>query len=306
MTRTVWATGRGMVVIRGTAARLTAASGMFHLLYAPTHFEERSDVGFFFLIAGVDQVAAGVLLLFLPSLPLILAALLGNAAVVVMYATSRTTGLPIGPAPGEPEGVGVFDLLTTFMEVMAIPLLGCLAWVYRTGAPARPGRRAPASLDPVRATTRPDDRPAQPAGRTPDIPEHTVLVLDEQQGRAEIGFAPSESIAGSALVALAEGAARTLCERIADGTGAEPARVRTVQVTADLVQDTSSGRLVAHARVTERSGTRVVVETRLRDELGQELARVTSTHAVGADSGTPLAGGNGQRATDNGQLGEPG
>ena len=296
MTRTVWATGRGMDVIRGTAAGLTVASGMFHLLYAPAHFEERSDVGFFFLIAGVDQIAAGVLLLFLPSLPLILAALLGNAAVVVMYATSRTTGLPIGPAPGDPEAVGVFDLLTTFMEVMAIPLLGCLAWASWTGAPDRPGRRVPTPPDPARAATRPDDAPARPAGRTPDIPEHTVLVLDERQGRAEIGFSPSGSVAGSALVALADGAARTLCECIAGGTGTEPARVRTVQVAAELAQETASGRLVAHARVTERSGTRLVVETCLRDELGQDVARVTSTHDVS----------NRQRATGNGGEGEPG
>ena len=111
------------------AAILCLGAGVFHLLYAPAHFEEGHDVGLFFVLVGVNQIAAGVLILVVPSLLLTLATLGGMLGVIGVYVASRTTGLPLGPEPGEAEAVGVYDLVTTFLEVAALPLLLFLAWL---------------------------------------------------------------------------------------------------------------------------------------------------------------------------------
>jgi hypothetical protein len=111
------------------AAILLVGAGAFHLLYAPAHFEEGHDVGLFFVLVGANQIAAGLLILAVPSLLLTLATLGGTLGVVGVYVASRTTGLPLGPNPGKVEAVGVYDLVTTFLEVAALPLLFFLVWL---------------------------------------------------------------------------------------------------------------------------------------------------------------------------------
>ena len=46
-----------------------------------------------------------------------------NAVVIVIWAMSRTTGLPIGSQPWVPEPVGFADLLATSFELGLIGLL---------------------------------------------------------------------------------------------------------------------------------------------------------------------------------------
>jgi hypothetical protein len=45
---------------------------------------------------------------------------LGNALIVVTWVISRTSGLPFGPEAGEPEPVGVADVVSTALEVVVM------------------------------------------------------------------------------------------------------------------------------------------------------------------------------------------
>src|SRR5688572_27695961 len=119
-------------LLRGIAGALLIGAGVFHLLYAPAHFDEATDVGFFFVIVGVDQIAAGLLIAFAaPLIPVMLAALVGTAGVIVMYVASRTTGLPFGPTAGAVEPVGLYDGLTAAMEFLLVLVLSYLLGLYR-------------------------------------------------------------------------------------------------------------------------------------------------------------------------------
>jgi len=142
--------------LRSLAGALSIGAGFLHLLYAPVHFEGASEVGFFFVIVGVDQIAAGLLLLLgISTLPLMLATLGGTLAVIVIYIATRTTGLPLGPTAGQTEPLGFFDGLITALEALVVLVL-----CYLLGAARIRGSTeldAPSTDTPDRA---PASRPA--------------------------------------------------------------------------------------------------------------------------------------------------
>jgi hypothetical protein len=45
---------------------------------------------------------------------------LGNALIAVTWVISRTTGLPFGPGAGEPEPVGIADVVSTAFELALV------------------------------------------------------------------------------------------------------------------------------------------------------------------------------------------
>jgi hypothetical protein len=51
---------------------------------------------------------------------------LGNGAVAVVWIASRTTGLPIGPDAGEPEPLGLKDVLATADELVCAAIVAVL------------------------------------------------------------------------------------------------------------------------------------------------------------------------------------
>ncbi|MBP8292696.1 MAG: hypothetical protein KAX65_07980 [Caldilineaceae bacterium] len=90
------------------AAGLSAAAGVVHLLVTPEHFEEWIGYGLFFLIAGLTQMLFAVVLLRQPAnRALLLAGIAGNALIVALWVVTRTAGIPIGPAAGEVEAIGL-------------------------------------------------------------------------------------------------------------------------------------------------------------------------------------------------------
>jgi hypothetical protein len=107
--------------------------------------------GVFFLVLGVAQSAfAWLLFRQRVGARLVLAGVVGNAAVVVLYVVSRTAGLPFAPAvsahggrasagrsvlPGALPPVGAFDLATLTAELALLVVLAALL-------PARPRRFA--------------------------------------------------------------------------------------------------------------------------------------------------------------------
>jgi len=103
----------------------TAAAGV-HAAVGPAHFREKTVLGLFFAVATTAQLVWALLVVARPARRLLVAGVVGNVALVVLWAVTRTVGLP-GLLPG-PEAVGSWDLACVTWEVVAVvacqPLLG--------------------------------------------------------------------------------------------------------------------------------------------------------------------------------------
>ena len=90
--------GRLRLGARGLAAGAAATAALLHLTVVPEHLDEWWVYGVFFLGLSAAQALLVWLLLRGPrTTPLLLAAITGTLAVVVLYVLTRTTGLPVGP-----------------------------------------------------------------------------------------------------------------------------------------------------------------------------------------------------------------
>jgi hypothetical protein len=99
------------------AAVATAAAAGAHFAVAPEHFREWWGFGTFMLVVGIAQLAWAAS----PSSAAI--GIGGNAALVALWALSRTTGLPFGPDAGTPEAIGPVDLASVLLELTAVAAL---------------------------------------------------------------------------------------------------------------------------------------------------------------------------------------
>lgn len=113
----------------GVLAALLAGAGVVHLVMVPAHAGGGSwldPVGF--TVAGWFQLAvAAVLLLGRGSRGWYVATAVGNAALVGLWAWSRTTGLPFGAHEGVAEEVSLVDASVVALEVLAVGLAVALA-----------------------------------------------------------------------------------------------------------------------------------------------------------------------------------
>ncbi|MFW5471487.1 hypothetical protein ACOCJ4_15745 [Knoellia sp. CPCC 206435] len=121
-------------VATGTQQWVALASvlaGAIHLAVTPEHLEEWWVFGTFFLVLGCFQLACAVVVLRRPTRGVALAGIVANLAVVLVYVSSRTTGLPIEPPEDitshawshVAEGAGPADLAATAAELAVICLL---------------------------------------------------------------------------------------------------------------------------------------------------------------------------------------
>jgi hypothetical protein len=107
------------------AALLVLASSVVHAAVIGDHLEEWAPFGVAFAVVTCAQAAWVVLVWRTPlRRRLLIAGAVGNAALVVVWAISRTVGLPVGPQPWQPEAIGAADLLCKLDEVMAVVLVG--------------------------------------------------------------------------------------------------------------------------------------------------------------------------------------
>lgn len=93
--------GRLRLGARGLAAVAAATAALLHLTVVPEHLDEWWVYGVFFLgLSAAQAVLVRLLLRGPPGTPLLLAAIIGTLAVVVLYVLTRTSGLPVGPVHG--------------------------------------------------------------------------------------------------------------------------------------------------------------------------------------------------------------
>src|SRR5437588_5555504 len=144
-TRTAAAAGRVAPRSLALLALGSLDAGLIHAGVCPEHFREATVLGVFFLVVATLQLAWAAAVLTRASRALLLAGAAGNAAVIGVWAVSRTIGVPAGPKPWQPEAVGVFDVLAVIAE--AAVTLGAIWLALRRfrGESAGP-RRVTASL----------------------------------------------------------------------------------------------------------------------------------------------------------------
>ena len=107
----------------------TAASAV-HVAVGPAHFAEVALFGIFFAATATLQIVWSVALVLRPSRLLLQLGLSGNAALLVLWLVTRTTGLPFGLL-SRPETFGAWDLCCALWE--SITVVVCAALLGRTG-----------------------------------------------------------------------------------------------------------------------------------------------------------------------------
>jgi hypothetical protein len=110
-------------------AALSVVAGAIHFAVVPEHLGEWPAAGVFFVGLGAFQVLWALACLVRPSSRLAWAGVVVNALTVLLWAWSRTLGLPFAPEPGEIEPIGVPDVISSGLEVLL--LAGLLARVRR-------------------------------------------------------------------------------------------------------------------------------------------------------------------------------
>lgn len=148
------------------AALAGAGAGLVHAAVVPHHLHEAALLGWFFAGLCLAQLAWVVALLVHPVRPVVVTGVLGSLAVLLLWAWTRSVGIPFGIAGGSQERVTPWDLTATGLEVVLV--LAGLAWAYSaTGASSSP-RVAASKWD--RSTTRKSPPPRNvtlPSGSVP-------------------------------------------------------------------------------------------------------------------------------------------
>ena len=107
-------------------ALFSVGAAAIHFAASHHHFEEWWASGTFFVAAGGAQTLWALLVVARPGRRLLWLGVGVNAAIVLLWLGSRTTGLPFGPDAGGPEEIGFADAAATLFEV-AIVVAGLLA-----------------------------------------------------------------------------------------------------------------------------------------------------------------------------------
>jgi len=106
------------------AATLVGASAI-HAAVIPAHLEEWWAAGAFFLVLTMAELAAANAVL-VPRdgvrVPALLAAIAVSVVPLAVWLVSRTVGLPFGPEVGEPEPVGVADVMACVLELVGLAI----------------------------------------------------------------------------------------------------------------------------------------------------------------------------------------
>lgn len=122
------------------AAALSLVAAIVHVSVCPEHFKEAVLYGVFFACTSTAQFGWAALALTRKLSWLAPAGLLGNASLVLLWAVTRTVGVPLGPGAGEVERIGVLDIVATTCELGVVAL--CVVAIRHYVQPWRKQRRS--------------------------------------------------------------------------------------------------------------------------------------------------------------------
>ena len=107
-------------VLRFAVAVASAGAATIHFAVIDQHFAEYWLFGVFFVAVALAQLGWVVAVVSNPTRTVYVVGALGNALIAVTWVISRTTGLPFGPGAGEPEPVGIADVVSTAFELAVV------------------------------------------------------------------------------------------------------------------------------------------------------------------------------------------
>ena len=105
-----------------TLALLSGLAAGIHASVVREHVEEYWLFGAFFVAVTAFQAGWALAIIRRPTARAAVVGSVVSAAVVLLWALSRTTGLPVGPHPWEAEAVGTLDVLSGLAEVGIVVL----------------------------------------------------------------------------------------------------------------------------------------------------------------------------------------
>lgn len=122
----------------GLAIASLGAAGI-HFAVMGEHYDEYLWFGVFFTMIAWAQAVWAVAAAATPNRSVLATGLAGNLLIVAIWLVTRTSGLPFGPEPGQPEALDWADGVSSALELLIA--IGCLAGLLRSGWLARGSRR---------------------------------------------------------------------------------------------------------------------------------------------------------------------
>lgn len=107
-------------VLRFAIAVASAGAAAIHFAVIEQHFAEYWLFGVFFVVVAAAQLGWVVAVVSNPTRMVYVVGALGNTLIAVTWVVSRTTGVPFGPEAGEPEPVGIADVVSTALELAVV------------------------------------------------------------------------------------------------------------------------------------------------------------------------------------------
>jgi hypothetical protein len=109
---------------RHVAIVLSVYASLLHDWVIPEHYREWWGYGAYFVAAAAAQAFLAGLQLVWPGRRVYLTGIVGNCAMLLLYAITRTLGIPFfGPAAGRVEPVGSLDLAAAAAEIGLVAIL---------------------------------------------------------------------------------------------------------------------------------------------------------------------------------------
>ncbi len=130
--------GRGDLAVPLLVVAGTSAAGI-HAAVAPSHLREQVLFGAFFMLVACAQLAWSAAVLHQPQRALLVAGVVGNSTVLVLWLATRAVGLPFG-LMSDPHPLGGWDLVCAAWEVVVVVTSVRLLHTHRSDdGPACPG-----------------------------------------------------------------------------------------------------------------------------------------------------------------------
>lgn len=223
-------------IFQQSAAVFTAGAALIHFGVAGEHFAQWWLYGIFFLVLAAWQLAWSVLCWQSARRWLLVAGIVVNIGVVVLWTITRSTGLPFGPTPGVAEAVGVPDVLSAVLELASVGLSVAVLLQLHQSAPGRQwGARS--------ATT------AVAAVATLVLVATGVAIADPGDAHSSSDAMAVSAASGSSSGAMATGnGERHQMSQLPDVAGATPSQTAAAQgLLTATIADTAKYRDAAAA-----------------------------------------------------------